>query len=444
MLSRLFFESPHKNQSLHTGSVTLLAGLQWLGFMFANTIVIPLSVGTSFHNTPGEISGAMARSFWLTGLACLLQAIFGHRLPLMEGQSGLWWGVILGLVSMGTSAGIPLSTVGGSLAVGVMAGGLLVSVFGSLGWHRGLNRLFTPIVMAVLLFLLSAQLIDLFFQGMTGISQTGKVNLPMAGLALAVVLLVSALTIGPKGLVSNFAILIGLAVGWAIYELGIGPTVAHVTPTVSEIFRTFTWGRPSLNWGIILAAVLTALINTTNTVATLRAAQDVFGRSVADGQYRRSLILTGLYTFISGPFNLVPYAPYTSSIGFLRTTRLLARAPFMVGALLFTVLGAVPWLAGFFATMPISVGDAVLFVAYLQLFGSALGTLKGMEFSFRGIFRLALPVLSGLAILATPKAAFSSLPGFSQAILSNGMLVGILVSVLLEVAVPWQALDGRS
>jgi xanthine/uracil permease len=66
-----------------------------------------------------------------------------------------------------------------------------------------------------------------------------------------------------------------------------------------------------------------------------------------------------------------------------------------------------------------------------------------MEFSFRSIFRLALPVLSGLAILATPKAAFSSLPGFSQAILSNGMLVGILVSILLEVGVPWQTLEGR-
>ncbi|RIV19208.1 uracil/xanthine transporter, partial [Alicyclobacillaceae bacterium I2511] len=208
----------HLKESLRTDSITLLAGLQWLGFMFANTIVIPLSVGTAFHNTPGEISGSMARSFLLTGLACLLQACCGHRLPLMEGQSGLWWGVILGLVSMGSTAKIPLSTVGGSLAVGVMAGGLLVSLLGGLGWHRGLNRLFTPVVMAVLLFLLSAQLIDLFFQGMTGISQTGRMNLPMAGLSLALVLLVSTLTIGPKGLVSNFAILIGLGVGWAIYE----------------------------------------------------------------------------------------------------------------------------------------------------------------------------------------------------------------------------------
>jgi xanthine/uracil permease len=74
-----------------------LAGLQWLFFMFANTVVIPLTIGDAFDLSAGEVAGALQRSFIYTGAACILQAVFGHKYPLMEGQSGLWWGSILSL-----------------------------------------------------------------------------------------------------------------------------------------------------------------------------------------------------------------------------------------------------------------------------------------------------------------------------------------------------------
>ena len=56
-----------------TLSVTLLAGFQWLFFMFANTIVIPISIGSAFQLEQIEIVSAIQRSFILTGVACFLQ-----------------------------------------------------------------------------------------------------------------------------------------------------------------------------------------------------------------------------------------------------------------------------------------------------------------------------------------------------------------------------------
>ncbi len=181
-------------------TTTTLAGVQWLGFMFANTVVIPLSIGTAYHMTPLQISGDMARSFILTGVACTIQALFGHRLPLMEGQSGLWWGVILSLASIGLSSGRSLIEIGGSLAVGIMLGGAAIILSGIFGLHKILNRLFTPIVMAVLLLLLAAELIDIFFAGMMGMSKGGSIQGPIALLSIFLVILVSALTIAGKGL----------------------------------------------------------------------------------------------------------------------------------------------------------------------------------------------------------------------------------------------------
>ena len=421
-----------------------LAGIQWLGFMFANTVVIPLSVGSAMHLSPPTIAGVMARSFIFTGIACLLQVIIGHRLPLMEGQSGLWWGVILSLASLGSAKGASMSLIGGSLATGMLIGGVLIVLIGVTGLYRLLNRLFTPMVMAVLLLLLSVQLIDIFFRGMIGADDaSGHMNLGVSLLSITLVALVGMLTLVARGVIGNFSILIGITVGWILYVLLFHTSQRPVVPTWHGISEVFVWGHPALDVGIVVTTIFAALINTTNTIATLRASESLFETSVEARQFRKSFTLTGLFTVASGVFSVVPYAPYTSSIGFLRTTRLLARAPFIIGAVLFTMLGFIPPLAGFFSTLPISVGDAVLFVAYLQLFGAALQNIEGMRFTFKSIFRIALPSLLGLAILASPSQTFSTLPPYLQPLISNGMLIGILLSILLENTINWKRLDAQ-
>ena len=60
---------------------TVIAGLQWLSFLFVNTVVIPLSIGEAYDMTALEISGNMARSFILTGAASLIQALWSSSAP---------------------------------------------------------------------------------------------------------------------------------------------------------------------------------------------------------------------------------------------------------------------------------------------------------------------------------------------------------------------------
>lgn len=409
--------------------------------MFANTIVIPLSVGDALHLSSGVISGMMARSFFITGLACLAEALFGHRLPLMEGQSGNWWSSILSLASVFLATGQNSASIGGGMELGIIASGVLVALFGVFGLDRILNRLFTPVVMAVLLILLSAQLIHIFFDGMMGVTQgNGEIQPRVALISILLVLLVGSITVFSRGLLGNFAILIGMSIGWLAYVLVFGEHLAQM-PSAKDMFQPFVWGKPSFSTGIMLSMLVVGVVNTTNTVATLRAAQPVFDEEILSDRYRRSLGVTGAFTVLAGVFGIVPYAPYTSSIGFLRTTRILTRLPFMLGAVFLILLGIVPPFVGFFSSMPISVGDAVLFVAYLQLFGSALQSIDTYHFNFRTIFRVAFPVLTGLAILSTPSAAFKTLPGAVQPLCSNGMLVGIILSVILESCINWSKLE---
>ncbi len=416
---------------------TVLAGVQWLFFMFANVVVIPISVGQAFHLPPDVITASLERAFILTGIACILQGLFGHRLSLMEGPAGLWWGVILSLAASASALGQSLPNLGGSVELGIIISGILVGLLGILGVGWRLRRLFTPVVTSTFYFLLGAQLVQIFFKGMVGLSDGPRISPGIALLSIGLVLLVLALTIWGRGFISNFALLIGIIVGWIAFRLLFPGHTLPFAPAGNALFALFPWGNLAASPGILITVVLAGLISMSNTFAALEGAETLYETKVTAEQYRRSFTLTGIYSVVTGLLGLVPYAPYVSSLGFLRTTRLLERLPFLIGAALFILLGAIPALGQLFATLPVSVGDAVLLVAYVQLFGSALTALNGMTFTYKTIYRLAIPVLVGLAIMTIPSTAFSTIPDLLRTLIENGLVMGILLAMGLEHSVRW-------
>lgn len=409
----------------------MLAGFQWLFFLFANTVVIPISVGAAFEMDQVEIVSAIQRSFIVTGVACILQGFIGHRLALMEGQSGLWWGVILSLASTASAMGLELTTVGGSIAVGAMLSGALVAVFGLLGIAEILKKWFTPAVMFVFLLLLANQLISIFLKGMVGLSTGDVIDLRMTLFSFTLAAFTILVHVKGNRILSSMNLLIGMVVGWfAAALLFPRETVEaiHTTP-----FRSwFPLGEPALEWGIVITVTVTGLLNTTNSVATLKGAEDIFEKETTRFQYRSSFFITGIFTTLAGMLGLVPYAPYASSLGFLQSTGIRERAPFFIGSALFVFLGLMPDLTAFFSTIPPSVGNTVLFVAYLQLFRSALRNVEGLSFDPKTIYRVALPSLVGLSIMMMPIDVFAELPQLLQPLLSNGLLMGILAVLIME------------
>lgn len=418
-------------------ATTFFAGLQWLIFMFANTVVIPISIGEALALPQAEVVAAIQRSFIFTGIACILQGYFGHRLALMEGQSGLWWGVILSLGASASTLGVSLPTLGGSLAVGIIISGFLVMVFGLLGMGEVLKKWFTPVAMAVFLILLANQLIYIFLVGMLGLTESDVINVPVTVFSFILAAIVIWLNIKGKGIIRNFSLLIGMVVGWAVFVLIFPSKSLHTGGETSSLIAYFPWGEPSFELGIVLTVILTGLLNTSNTVATLKGAADVFQQEVSSKKYRASFSITGILNMISGVIGVVPYAPYTSSLGFLQSTGIRERAPFIVGSVMFIMLGLIPPLGKFFSLMPLSIGHTVLFVAYLQLFGSALRNIEGLTFTSKTIYRIAIPALLGMTIMNLPTEAFSSMPTLIQPLVSNGLLMGIILALLIDNLIRW-------
>ncbi|KON70823.1 uracil/xanthine transporter [Peribacillus butanolivorans] len=426
-------------QSLRS-TVTLFSSFQWLFFIFANTVVVPISIGAAFHLPSDVTEMTMRSSLIFTGVACVIQGWKGHKYPIMEGHSGLLWGVMLNLGLSAPSLGLGYAEIGGGIATGLLAAGVVTLIISAFNLISYVQNIFTPMVMTVYLFLLTFQLIFVFFKGMLGITEEGEINIPVSFLSLGIVILVSILKLKGSRNISNFSILIGIIVGWIFHSL-LFPNTGSEMGSTSVSFSFFPLGVPNLEFGIIAIAFFAGLLNLCNTFASIQAASELMGDDASHKQYRNSLFMTGGFTIFAPVLGLVPYTPFTSSIGFLQSTQIYERRPFLIGGMLLTIIGLIPPFISFLATMPITVGNAVLFVAYLQLFGTAFNSVKGQHFTSDTIFRLAVPVLIGVSLMNILPNAFANVPMLLQPFLTNGLIMGVLISIVLEKSVNWKSYE---
>src|SRR5699024_7335088 len=131
------------------------------------------------------------------------------------------------------------------------------------------------------------------------------------------------------------------------------------------------------------------------------------------------------------------------SIGFLKQTSIYERMPFIIGSALFFFMGVFRPIGVFFSTLPLSIGSAVLFVAYLQLFHSSISFFKQISLNTLNVYRSAIPVFVGAIIMMFPMHYFDSIPTFIRPFLSNGLLVGIVLALILENSLNWGKIGGQ-
>ncbi|MFD1388902.1 uracil/xanthine transporter [Oceanobacillus oncorhynchi subsp. oncorhynchi] len=417
------------------------SGLQWLFFIFTNIVVIPITVGAAFELSQERIASLLQLSFIVTGIACMVQALVGHKRAIMEGQSGLWWGVILTLTSTAAAQGMPLDVLGGSLTAGIIISGILTVIIGVSGAGPYIAKLFNPAVMGVFMFLFGCQLIGIFLKGMLGIpfgneAENAQIDLAISLLSIIIAIIVAIISIKAPAGIRRYGLLIGIVIGWIAFNLTFGQQEA-VSQTASSSMELFPLGKPTWDTGIVITTVLAGLLNTANTFGALKGTDSIYRAETTNSQYRSSFTITGIFTGLSGVLGLVPYAPYVSSIGFLNQTGIIRRLPFILGSFMFFLMGIIPPIGHFFSMLPLSIGSAVLFVSYLQLFNSSLSFFHQVEFNTLNIYRSAVPLFVGIIIMTFPAAYFDTLPDFLRPLLSSGLLVGIILALILENGFDW-------
>ncbi len=409
--------------------------IQWFIFLLANAVAIPIVIGSIFHMETMEVMLLMQRTFFIIGISCFLQGLIGHRLPIVDGPAGLWVSTFavfaLSVGSVGEQGIEALRLIEAAMIVT----GIILIIFGIFKISGKVIFLFTPLVTGVFLTLLTFQLSGTFLQGMFGLSGDASfVDMKGFTIAFLTFLIVLIFSIFFKGWIKSYAVLIGIAFGWLLYALLIGNTNTFTTTKLFSTPEIFAWGTPLFNWSILPIAILTAFILLSNIVAALSATTEVIdGKpNFTVTQMNRGSFVLGINHGISGVFSGIAGVPLASSAGFLQLTGDKRKKPFMWAALLLMIVAFFPPIINALSKIPAPIANAALLATFVQLMGLGLRNLFSEKITERRLTIMTVSLLVGSGLMFVPAESFSQLPDMVRQVITNGMLIGTVLAVILE------------
>ncbi|PEK36235.1 purine permease [Bacillus pseudomycoides] len=414
---------------------TFLSALQWALFILAGSLIVPISVAASYGLEGAEAIAFVQRTLFVLGFAGLLQAIFGHRLPIQEGPAGLWWGIFslyasLGVVLFGSNNETLRVLQYAFLLSGIIC--IILSIFGLID---KLARYFTPTVIGTYLFLLVAQLSGSFLKGMFGLDgQHTEVQANVFILSLIVILL--SFFIMKLPIIGQYSVLFSIVFGWILFAcFGLSNPVTPVTDII-RLPSLFVFGLPRIEWNMAITVVFVTLLLLTNMLASIRVVQKVVSKyeeGAVQNRFKHAGIITGINQLLGGLFSAIGPVAISGSAGFIATTNIYKRLPFLLGSSFIIIISIFPKITSFFAAIPVAVGYAAIYPVFASMIGLAFREYDTVENKER-LFRVAgLSLFTGIGVMFVPPQAFSTLPPFLASFLSNGLVLGSIMAILLEV-----------
>ena len=415
----------------------LAGGVQWAVFLMASSIAAPIAIAHVFGMDASDTALFLQRTIFVLGVACLLQALVGHRLPINEGPAGLWWGIFVVYASM---VGIFYRTPEDALQAlqsGMLYSGVLFIILAAAGVITKMKKLFTPAITFTYLMLLILQLSGTFVKGMLGVESSHDMIDLRIVIGSLLVLIITFVAMGNKrDWVSKYAVLISIIVGWGIFLLlQRAPSVELVTKKIVELPKLFVYGPPVWDGGVAVTAVFITLLLIANMLASIRVMENLFKQKFdihVEDRIRQSSFVSGVNHLLAGAFSAIGPVPISGAAGFVSTTGMAGIAPFIVGSGLIVVLTFFPAIMAVFAALPAPVAYAVTFAIFTKMVSMAFSELDEDPKKERARKAVAIGLMTGVGIMFVPAESFSQLPAVLASVLSNGLITGTVVAIGIE------------
>ncbi|SET13661.1 Xanthine/uracil permease [Salinibacillus kushneri] len=414
---------------------TTLETLQWFIFLLASSIALPIVIGSIYEMSLHEVSGLMQRTFFIVGIACFLQGLIGHKLPVVDGPAGIWISTFTVYAATAVESGRGLEETLRVLQTAMILTGFFLVIFGVFHLSQKMLSIFTPLVTGAFLFMLTIQLSGTFLQGMMGIGDDGSTaQLDATLISFFVFFFVLLFSVLGKGPLKSYAILIGIGLGWGIYALVNGQESIEQSLPALHVPEVFAWGLPVWDISVIPIAFITAIILLSNIVASLGAANQTMKgtNSFTAEEMNKGSYTLGINQGLSALFSSVAVVTLASSSGFMELTGQRRKNPFMYAAILLIIIAFFPPIVSFLSKIPSPVANAALLATFVQLMGIGLWNIVSEKLNQRKLTILGITFLVGIGLMFIPASAFDGLPGFAQNLVSNGLLMGTVIIILME------------
>ncbi|UFT99112.1 purine/pyrimidine permease [Radiobacillus kanasensis] len=416
-------------------TTTLMESVQWFIFLLASSVAMPIVIGSIYGMSFVEVAGLMQRTFFIVGVASLLQGLIGHRLPIMEGPAGIWISIFTVMSITGSQQGATatetLQLVEGTM---IWTGGFLL-LFGAFKLTEKILFVFTPLVTGTFFILLTVQLSGTFLEGMLGLQDGAESIQPIkALLAFITFLSVLGLSIFARGWLSSYAVLIGIVIGWIAYLFVFGFHKAEDEVSFFSLPELFAWGTPNFDLSSIPIAFVTAVILISNVVASVIAANQSLGNEdmYSGKQINKGTAYLGINHGLAGMFSAVANVPLATSAGFISLTGQKRKMPFLIASTALIIIAFFPFIVTWISGIPSPIANAALMATFVQLVGLALRNITSQPLDSRKTTIVGVAYLIGIGTMFLPSEVFAELPSLVQNLASNGLLLGTGLVILIE------------
>jgi xanthine/uracil permease len=405
---------------------TLIYGFQWALLTFPILIVI---ASIAAHAVSLSSEGKVVffqRILLLSGIFTMLQTVIGHRYPLQEGPAAA---LLLTYVNLAPHG---IATIQG----GFFCGGLFLFVMSRLRWMKYLVVYFTPNVVGVILILVTLTIIPYLVPLIIGIDQVHpQGNGMIFAMAISIILLITFLLQWFKGFWHSCALILGMIIGTVGFlftghmDLGVF-SHAHWFALPESLWA----GIPHLSPPAMAASMLSYLAVIVNSVGSIQGMAEVVGKAGLAERVNKGIGMTGLAGMAAAAMGVVGTVSYSTGPGVVLTTRIASRLAQTMGGAILVAAAFIPRLSALLAAVPSSVIGAGMCVALasqivagMAIIANSKDTLAGRDYLVVG-----LPLLMGTLVSGIPSSFFAGLPSPAAMILSNGLVLGILLVLILE------------
>lgn len=398
----------------------LLYGLQW--FVLAIAVVVTslfIAVGS-----PAERVLYAQKVFALMGATTIIQALWGHRMPIVVGPAAV---LLVGIITALASQGEAVNT--NKIYTAVMVGGVAVTALAAARVLSHLQRIFTPRIVIVILMLIAITLgptiKNLIFPAAEVERHTFALWLTIAGVP-AMALASHRLRGVLKSIIIPISLLVGCVIYYAIYG-GFGEVFARYTESEGSLLI------PQLEFdgSMIVAFLLCYVTLLINDVGSIQALGGMLSTPDTDKRCGRGVAITGIMNVVAGGLGIIGPVNYSMSPGVIASSSCASRYALIPAGAALIICAFVPSLIAVMSAIP----NTVIGVILLYLMGTQLAAAFNMlitsksVLSFDDALIIGLPVMVAMLFGAVP---MDVVPAVVRPILGNGFVMGVITVMLLE------------
>ncbi|KYG57754.1 purine/pyrimidine permease [Planococcus maritimus] len=415
----------------------LAGGFQWAIFLIASSIAAPIAIANIFGMDTADTALFLQRTIFVLGIACLIQAFVGHRLPINEGPAGLWWGVFIVYAGL---VGVLYSTAEESLQVlqsGLFYSGILFIVFAVTGIVDKLKQFFTPTVTFIYLLLLVLQISESIMKGLFGISSEGELmDVKVLLAAVAVILITFYFMFHRSAFISRYSVLLSIAFGWLLFwAIGKAPSIPKAEGALLTFPEMLVFGPLVFDGGMLVTTLFLTVLLIANMMASVRVMESLLKNAFsiqAEDRMKQASVASGLNHLLAGLFSSVGPVPISGAAGFVSATRTPGIRPFIFGGVIVAGISLFPQLMAVLASLPAPVAYAVIFAIFSKMVEMAFNELEEEPNRKRSYKVAAFGLMTGVGLMFIPTESMAGLPSAVAAILSNGLISGTIIAIILE------------